>query len=235
VAVFVAGVTAGFTGFGFNLVAVPLLVLVMSTKDAVAITLLLGMLASGIVAASSSFRNEIEPRLLALLMAGSVPGIVAGTFAFSHAEPRVLRLFIGVIAFASAVFVFAQRLHTRPVRIGESLGVGFVSGSLAATTSTGGPPVVAYVLATTREAARARGTILAQIALVSALTIAGFALHGQLTADQLADAVRLAPAVLAGVALGSYGFRRTDPVVHRRAAYGALLATGISGLVVAIR
>ena len=61
VAVLLAALAAGFSGFGFNVVAVPLLALVLPVKDAVTIGLVLGLLATGFSALLALRRDQINP------------------------------------------------------------------------------------------------------------------------------------------------------------------------------
>lgn len=235
-AVGAAALAAGFTGFGFNLVAAPLLLSVFEPKDVVPITLLLGLLTSSLVAATAGKRREIDVPLLGLLMAGSLPGLLLGTFAFAALDPDALRNLIGGTAVVCAALVlFARPISPRPARTGESILVGVLSGSLAGSTGTGGPPVVAYLTMTTHEAARLRGTILGHVSLASLLALLGLALHGDVTSAQIAESVKLVPAVVGGLVAGSYLFRRSPAAVYLWTTRVSLISAAVIGAVAAIR
>src|SRR5207253_5269137 len=96
-AVLGAAAAAGFSGFGFNLVAVPLLALVLPVKDAVKISLLLELLGSSVSAVVALRRSQVHLRLLVLMLLGSVPGLVVGTAAYLALDQQGLRITIGVV------------------------------------------------------------------------------------------------------------------------------------------
>lgn len=230
-----ASIAAGFTGFGFNLVAVPLLAFVFLPKDAVIIALVLGLVVSGLSALLAATRHEIDHRVVLLLTLGSIPGLVLGTVLFRSIDGSALRVLIGAITAACALLFLVQRNpRRRDAHAAGSLGAGLVGGTLAATTGTGGPPVVAYLMVTATEDVRVRGTVLAHVALVSLFALSAHASTGQLSTHQLEESLRLLPAVLVGLAIGSHLFRRAPGFVYRLVANSTLLLVGIAGVVVAI-
>lgn len=234
-AVWSASIAAGFTGFGFNLLAVPLLALVFLPKDAVIIALVLGLVVSGLLAALAARRREIDLRVVLLLTAGSVPGLALGTALFRYIDGSALRIAIGAItAGCAALFLIHRSPKPRQARTGESLGVGLLGGALAATTGTGGPPVVAYLMVTATDGVRVRGTVLAHVALVSLLALSAHASNGQLSTNQLEEALKLVPAVLIGLAIGSHLFRRAPGTIYRQVANSTLLLVGVAGIVLAV-
>jgi uncharacterized membrane protein YfcA len=234
-AVWSASIAAGFTGFGFNLVAVPLLALVFLPKDAVIIALLLGALVSGSLAVVAAQRREIDLRLVWLLTLGSVPGLILGTLLFRHLHSSGLRIFIGAITVVCALLLLIRRSRTqRPAGAGSSLGVGLVGGTLAATTGTGGPPVVAYLMSTGADGAKVRGTVLSHVALVSLLALLAHTARGQVSSHQLEESLKLVPAVVIGLPIGSHLFRRTSGSVYRHVATLTLLVIGVAGVLVAV-
>jgi uncharacterized membrane protein YfcA len=235
-AILVASIAAGFTGFGFNLVAVPLLALVLSPEDAVIVALVLGAIVSLVLATVAMRHREVDYQCLTLLAIGSLPGSVIGTSLFRYLEGGGLRIGIGLITAASAILLFVRPAPTHHPRIRYgSLGVGLVGGVLAATTGTGGPPVVIYLMAHEPEGQRVRGTVLAYGAIVSLIALLAHAVRGQLESSQMRTSLDLVPALAIGLPLGFHLFRRASGHTYRRIATSTLLIVGIVGIVVAAR
>ena len=236
VAVLVAAMAAGFSGFGFNVVAVPLLALVLPVKDAVTIGLVLGLLATGFSAILALRRDQVNLRLLIVLLIGSLPGLFVGTAVFRLLDAQSLRLMIGVLtACLPLVFMLTRLSRPRAVRTSEALSVGFVGGSFAATTGTGGPPIVVYLLATVREATKLRGTIVGHVAVVTLLALLLHAIQGQITSSQLTQSARLSPAVAVGLVLGTLLFRVAPNKVYRQSVKVILVLVSVAGLALALR
>jgi uncharacterized membrane protein YfcA len=235
-AVLGAAAAAGFSGFGFNVVAVPLLALVLPVKDAVTIALVLGLLATGVSASLALRRSQVHLRLLALLLLGSMPGLVVGTAAYLTLDQQALRITIGVATACFPLLYLIPRL-TRPraIRARETVGVGFVGGSFAATTGTGGPPIVMYLLTTLRDTAVLRGTILSHVAAVTVLALIAHGIQGQVSAGQLSQAARLAPAAIVGLVAGSLLFGRVSARTYQNSLRVILVLVSVSGLMLAIR
>jgi uncharacterized membrane protein YfcA len=235
-AVLSAAAAAGFSGFGFNLVAVPLLAFVLPVKDAVTIGLMLGVLATSVSAALALRRSQVHLRLLALLLLGSIPGLIVGTVAYLVLNEQGLRITIGVATACFPLLYLMPRLSKpRAIRARESVSVGFVGGSFAATTGTGGPPIVMYLLTTLRDATVLRGTILGHVAAVTVLALAAHGIQGQISTGQLSESARLAPAALVGLVAGSLLFRRVSARAYQNSLRVILAVLSVSGLALAIR
>ena len=235
-AVLSAATAAGFCGFGFNLVAVPLLALVLPVKDAVTISLVLGLLATSVSAVIALRRSQVHLRLLALMLLGSIPGLVVGTAAYLWLDQQGLRITIGIATACFPLLYLVPRLsRPRAIKAHESLGVGFLGGSFAATTGTGGPPIVMYLLTTLRDARVLRGTILGHVAAVTVLALVAHGVQGQISPEQLSESARLAPAAVIGLVVGSLLFTRVSPRAYQASLRVILVLVSFSGLMLALR
>jgi uncharacterized membrane protein YfcA len=217
-------------------ITVPLLALILSAQDAVTIGLILGLVATGFPAILALRQQEVHLRILGFLLVGSLPGLIIGTAAFRLLSAHGLRITIGVLtACLPLIFTLTRFSRPRKVRVGEALGVGLVGGSLAATTGTGGPPVVVYLLTTVQEAAKLRGTILGHVTLVTALALAAHGIQGQISSTQLAQSLRLAPVTIIGLFVGSIFFRRISQRAYRISIRLLIIVVSVAGLILAAR
>jgi len=208
IGIFVAGLLVGFTGFGFNLLAVPFLALLIPTKDAVIVALFVGAAVS--VCLSMLLRQHVHVRVLAGLLAASLPGLAIGAVVFAHVSSDILRLIIGILTLVFSVFLIRREPTYVPATPRPVLGIGagLLSGTLTVTTGMGGPPIVAYLMVGLGNVAGVRATLVLYTGLVSIAALAILAVTGDIGREQTVQAARLVPIGLAGLGLGVLLFRR---------------------------
>ncbi|TDE14986.1 sulfite exporter TauE/SafE family protein [Jiangella asiatica] len=232
IAIFVSGFLVGFTGFGFNLLAVPALALLTPAKDAVIVTLFLGTVVN--VVMTVAYRRHVEVRVAAVLIAASVPGLLFGTVLFSLMTPGVLRVVIGAL---TVVFAVVLLLRKAPVAVTPrklvTAGTGLLSGALTSTTGMGGPPVAAYLVSGVAEVDRVRATLMFYTAMASVAALALLGVSGDVSSGQMIQAAQLAPFGLAGVVAGALVFRKF-PHLYVRAVALTLVLVGAGGFLVAV-
>lgn len=220
--VFAAGIVRGFAGFGFSALSVAGLALLVSPAEVVPAIFMLEVLASltllrGVLA-------EIDWPWLGSLVLGNVLFIPLGIVLLAWLPETPLRLAIGALLLAAAL----MQLRGRGVALAPTpavrLAVGAVSGFANGIAAIGGI-AVAVLLSTTQLAPAAlRATLIALFlftdvyalacaALVSSGTGAPSELLGQRT---LAWAAWMAPAMLAGIAVGRRSFAGISPERFRR-------------------
>ena len=136
--IFLAGLTYGLTGFGFALVAVPLLMILLPPQAVVPIQLLLASL-TGIVVVYEA-RQWVRLKQIWPLMLAGIIGIPLGTYLLTVLDTNVLKIFIGaVISLSALAFFFGFQRPIRNERL-ASAPIGFISGVLNGSTGMSGPP-----------------------------------------------------------------------------------------------
>lgn len=202
-AVVVGAFVQGAAGFGFALVAAPLVALV--EPDAVPVALL--MIALGV----NSFtlvrdRAAAEVRLAGWALLGSIPGSVAGALVVDAAGDRALDWWVAAIVLALVGLSVARPdFGATPRALG---GAGLVSGFCGTVSSVGGPPVA---LALQHEPSRtARGTLAAYFLPSAVISIASLAAFGAVERQAVLFGVAAIPAAGLGFALSSPLVRHLD-------------------------
>ncbi|WP_253859353.1 sulfite exporter TauE/SafE family protein [Prauserella alba] len=135
----VAAFLGGMTGFGFNIVATPLLlVLGVAPATAVSVTLTIALVTR--LQVVHRLRQFIRwPRALPLTLA-SLPGLLVGASVGGALDPEYLRIGTGAMVLIAAPIMLFTRPRAQggsPVRYAVS---GFAGGALATTTSLNGIP-----------------------------------------------------------------------------------------------
>lgn len=227
--VFAASVLRGFTGFGFALAAVPLLSLALPPANVVPFVTVLQVLigAAGLRAAW----RLCDWRAVLGLGPGFVLGVPVGLIALTEFPPNRLRLVIGILIALSVVLLWRRmRLPPRPSR-GVTLAAGLVSGTMNGLSSMGGPPVVVYLMALSRDAAVIRASSIVYFLFAAIVTAIPMAARGLVDRDVLVWSVASIPVMLLGSALGTWAFDHAPPDYHRLTALVvlSLLAAALIG------
>ncbi len=138
-----AGFGQGLTGFGFGLIAMPLLPVFMTLREAAALTVLLNLVVCGIMFLSTRVHYSWRQGLSVVL--GACAGLPAGVYMLVALKEIVLLRILGgvMLALAGNELLLAQ---TKSVPLSPRLGFpfGLLSGGLSGAFNMGGPPAVAY-------------------------------------------------------------------------------------------
>ena len=234
-AVAVSAFLAGTSGFGFGLVATPVLLLLGFSVPFVVTVNLLVVVATR-VSVGIRLRRSLDHRRSALLVAAAVPGLYLGARVLDSVDQDELKVAAGlaVAALAAASLLVGSR-EARPAGRAVALAAGFAGGFLGTTTSLVGV-VPALVFARARLAA---ATFFADMAVyqlaAAAIGLGLLAANGRVSGDAfLAFAIWL-PGVLAGNLLGTtVGLRLPHRAFHAvtlgfACAAGILTAATASG------
>ncbi len=230
--VFIAAALQRAVGFGFALLAVPLLAFVVPTKSAVIIVFLNGT----VICAWLSFHlsQEIKWPTTRRLGLGAVVGAPIGVIILSVISAGTLRLVLGVTTCLAAIWIIvsSRLLNPEPVvpRRSTTFAMGFVSGGHQYVAGH----KWAFSSLQLRRAGfhgdRFRATISAVFLLSNLIGLPLLALAGLITAFDLALAASALVSCMVGVVLGARisgrmehitlrTGRRPPPFGHRPAHY----------------
>jgi uncharacterized protein len=223
---FVAALVQAVTGFGFALVAVPLLTLVIGPQDAVicASTASLAMT----LRLCWTNRSLVDWPITRRLLGWTLLGMPFGLLLLRTLADSALAVIIAVVVLGCCLLVW--RRWTIPAVGLPAAVVGVVTGVLATATGTNGPPLVAAVHSTGVSPAVFRATM---AALLSGCGVVGVGLwigSGVVTAT---DWVRVAfglPVCFAGAWIGRRLVARVDAVRFRQIVLSALVASSAVAL-----
>jgi uncharacterized membrane protein YfcA len=218
-----AGVAAGAalqsaTGFGFSIVAAPLVFAVVEPEEAVGLMIVLGSLVNVLTLASERRRPRPVLRECAVLLAFALPGAVAGVAVLRALDPVALQAAVsaGVIATLAA-----RRLaRGRPAPAWAGPAAGLAAGGLTTSTTTAGPPLIAYLLGRRLEPAQMRDTM--TVCFLGLSVVAVIALWATGTRGAVPDA-GLVAVLVPVVAAGHLAGRRLFAALVRSSRYEAVL------------
>lgn len=216
-------------GFGFSLVAAPLLTLFISPIKVVVIMTLLSLVNNLFML--NDTRGSLRYKLILPLVTGSMVGLPIGVYILGHLEPKLLKALVGVV-----VIIFAVIL-TPGIRLPLSwsryvlLPTGLVSGVIHASTSLGGPPVVVALASQKIEKNIFRATTTSLFLLMNIGILPVMAWQGLLDWSTVKIALINLPALCIGTWIGMLLSHHVPEALFRRL---VLIAVFWMGLMIVI-
>jgi uncharacterized membrane protein YfcA len=144
------------TGFGFSIVAAPLVFAAFEPEEAVGLLILLSALVNLLTLVSERRRPRPVVRECAVVLVFALPGAVAGVALLQALDPVALQIAVSVGVVATLI---ARRLAKRRTPAWGGPIAGFASGALTTSTTTAGPPLIVYLLGRGLEPAQVRDTV----------------------------------------------------------------------------
>jgi uncharacterized protein len=243
-----AGVAAGAalqsaTGFGFSLVAAPLVFAAVGPPEAVGLLIVLSVEVNLLTLATERRRPRPLGREAAVIVLWSIPGALAGVAVLRALDPLALQVAVSVGVVATlAARRFAPRPRSSPARAPTPRPrwaaplTGLAAGGLTTSTNTAGPPLLVHLLGRGIEPERVRDTL--TTCFMGLCVIGAAALLATGTDDAIPDATLLA-VMVPTVALGHLAGRPAFARLARGGSYepvltGVLIVAILGGLVAAI-
>jgi uncharacterized protein len=227
-AVFLAAIVRGFSGFGFSLLSITAISLILPVAQIVPSIFLLEIAAS--INLIPSIWREIHWRSLTWLMVGYVIGLPIGGYALIHAPEAPAQIVLGIFVIGTAILMLRGfHLERTPGRA-ASTATGTASGLLNGAFGIGGPPVVLFYFSTPGAAAIGRASIIFFFLFTDLLGVGYFATQGIVTTQSFVQSLVWLPALLVGVWIGAHGFRRLKQETFRRWVLVILIALAVLGI-----
>jgi uncharacterized membrane protein YfcA len=230
--ILIAGFTQGFTGFGSALIMLPLLTMLMGVKTVVPLVVLLGACINVILL--FQVHRYIEWKRIRILIVASVPGILCGVYILKAMSTSFLEMAIGVLLVAFPSYLLSKGVPKREIPEGWAWPVGFLSGVLGGSISTGGPPVIIYVAMQPWGKLSIKSTLVGFFLATSMAIGIVQAANGLMTGEVLTSFAAGLPALVTGVLAGSFFFSRVQSGTYRKVLNILLILLGVFMLVKAI-
>jgi uncharacterized protein len=216
------------TGFGFALVAVPLLAVVTDPQRAVVSVTAVSLLLSAW--AGWRHRAAIDREAVVGYTWTGLLGMPFGLLVLLVLPSSTLAILVGVVVLLA---VAAMLLRVRVTGRGWQVAAGLLGGALLTSTGMNGPPIVIGLDARALTPAAFRATLQAIFGLQGIVAVGLFAVSGLLDAQVALLAIAYAVALPIGWGLGSLVFDRLTPGAFRVGVLGMLTLSAVVALVTA--
>lgn len=159
IAVFIAAVVRGYSGFGFSMISAVSLTLVLPPAEVIPVVLLLEVIASSWLL--PQVWRKIDWASLAPLSAGVVLGTPIGLWALASIPATPMRAAIALVVIGFVTLMWRGWHQSRIPQTGSIALIGAISGILNGSTTMGGPPVILFYLSGPAGAAVSRASMIA--------------------------------------------------------------------------
>lgn len=221
-----AAATQSITGFGFALVVVPSLALLLGPKVAVVAMSSIGV--PLVIWNAIRWRRDLLWREAITTSVAALFGMPVGLLVLTHTDDRVLTAVIGITILVLTMWLW------RGLRLPEGrsteLVAGFTSGALATSVGTNGPPLVIAFQAVGLEPKAFRATLQACFCGQGAVALALFWSQGLVVHDVGVAFLVGAPAAVAGALIGDRIAPRVQEGPFRAAVLTLLTLAGALAL-----
>ncbi|HYZ05041.1 MAG: sulfite exporter TauE/SafE family protein [Actinomycetota bacterium] len=220
VAVAAGAVIQGSIGFGYALIAVPAMVLLLPW--AVPVTPLFLALPMTLLMSAREWRS-IDLGGFALITAGRLFGTVAGVVLLVLTPKGYLSVLTGLLILTAALGSFLK--PTFEVNKRTRLAGGVASGVVGTVAALGGTPLA--LVYQDRSGAELRSTLAISFVVGIAMSLVGLGLAGQVEGRQVILALHLLPCMLVGLWVSRWVVERLDERWLRPAVLTFAAAAGL--------
>ena len=224
--VFVAAWQQSLSGFGFSLVAMPLLVQLVGIR-----------VAAPLVAASALTLNIIntirwrasidvsEIKRLGVWMVLGIPLGIWGIFALNE---TIVKTGLGILLVSYALFALFKPDQLPTISRRWAYPAGFLAGVLGGAYNTSGPPLILYGSLRNWPHRRFRAVLQSLFGFAASLIVLGHISMGHYTRPVLMQTLAALPALLLGILTGAMLDRHIKPHHLARWITLATLLLGVS-------
>jgi uncharacterized protein len=214
VVAFLAGFIQGLSGFGSVLLSLPLMVLFLDIREAIALVNLMGVILTVVLIVQ--LRAHWEWGKIIPLLVGALPGIPVGVYLLKRMDPVHVQVILGMVLVAYAIYGLLFRLPIGKVGGLWAYVFGFFAGGLGGAISASGPSVIVYtsLQAWTKDQIK---VTLQGFFIITGLLIGVFhAVNGLTTDGVIRNFLVSIPTLLAGTWLGSMLYGKFKEEGYRR-------------------
>jgi uncharacterized membrane protein YfcA len=227
------------TGFGFVLVAGPLVVAALPPEEAITSLLGLGIVTSSLTLLTEGRKPDPLWREAGGLLAWGTGGAIAGTFVLAQLDTTALQLLVSCTVIVALAARHRAKSNNFLAKGSDPLGklpvAGLAAGVLTTTTSANGPPLLLYLLERRVGAARMRDSLSVLFIGFAALGIAALAVgNADLALPDDTVTLALPAAAAVGHVAGRPLFARLAESRYDTVVTALLLVSVVTGAVVAL-
>ena len=212
--IFGAAIVRGYSGFGFSLLAIIALSVLLPPAEIVPSIFLMEIVAS--VHLLPGVWRDIHWRALLWLSVGALLGTPFGVYALAHVPAAPMTLALALFVLIAAILLsrgYALKSLPGPA---ATFATGTASGLFNGGFGIGGPPVILFFFSSPAGHAAGRASMIAFFLITDVMGLAWQASSGLLTVTTVWRAVLFLPALIGGIWLGNRGFLKADPAGFRR-------------------
>ena len=212
--VFGAAFVRGYSGFGFSLLAISSMALVLQPAAIIPSIFMMEIAAS--VSLLPSIFREVHWRALRLLWFGCLICTPVGVQLLAALPVAPMKIALGIAVLGAAALLWSGYSRRSMPTSAETVLTGGVAGLLNGAFGIVAPPVIVFFFNSPAGAAVSRASLITFFIGTDAIGIAFLAQRGLVTLDGFYRFLTLVPALILGQWLGARSFKSADPAEFRR-------------------
>ena len=225
---FLAGVIRGFSGFGLSAVLVASAAFVIAPKLIIPTAQTMEVIAS--VALIPTVWRDVNWKWLAPMGAAYVISIPVGVAALAYLPEATIRMGGCLLLLVATLCLLLNRRPGLPDGLGLRFGTGLVAGFFAGASSLGGMVASVMLFAVSVPPKNLRATLIVLFFGSALYSLSWGAWHGVVTQGTFVRAAWLALPLLAGIAVGTRGFKNVSDTVFRQGVVMLLASLSVAGI-----
>ena len=221
----IAAVLQSISGFGFSLLAMPLLSIFVDIQDAVVIATLCGIFTNAV-----HLRKDfqlVERSIARRISLSALIGMPLGVVVISVFSATHMRAIIGAVIVV-LVFLMMRNFILKTENTNVDIVLGAFSGLLATSVSTNGPPLVFLLQSKQLDPWRLRATLAYVFTISGCASFIVLMIAGKGSIEAFQYAMLSLPAMYLGTVVGRKARLRVTQEAFKRLMYVLLLATAVS-------
>jgi uncharacterized membrane protein YfcA len=222
---FLSALVTSFAGFGFAMISVPLLAILLPVKLAVALQFPYSM--GLFVYQAWRYRDHFKWDYAKPFFGGTLIGLTIGAFLLNYLPEVLLKRVLAIIVALVVVANFSGASRRMSERFSKTpwLGriCGLISGSFLGAYNVGAPPMVVYIRSVSHEPLVIKSFIATVFSIQFVILTGVYGATGMFTWSGLLTSAAFLPAVIVGALLGFRLFRYASNNSYRMAVDAILL------------
>jgi uncharacterized membrane protein YfcA len=222
---FFSAIIQGTLGFGFSLIAIPLLSFFMPMSLITPILICYSFILN-ISVLSQEYKSVKAGEIIVLVICGSLT-IPLGAAALKYLDPSVLKLAVGALITVAAINMLkGATIKFRNQHLAQAI-FGSISGLMNGSLSLSGPPAALYFQNLKLEKSKFRANYSLYALLTNIFAISTMFAVGLLNTNALINIGKLSPSVIMGVILGIYAASKINENRYRKSALLLITVMGV--------
>ncbi|MDO9576764.1 MAG: sulfite exporter TauE/SafE family protein [Candidatus Cloacimonadales bacterium] len=225
----VSALLQGLSGFGFSILAVPLITLFIAPKTAVPILMLYSIIINIVVLYSA--RKEVDIKKIWILLLAGIIGLPFGARLLVTLDGNILKVGIGIlILIFGTLLLLGYRKELKHEKI-AMIPIGIISGLLSGSISISGPPIIIFLANKQLGKHSFRGNLALYFFLLNIFTIPVFFLNGLFTKEVISYSITFLPGLIVGVIVGNLLSHKVQEQHFQKFTLALLMIMGVLAIV----
>lgn len=225
----VAGFMRGYVGVGSGMLMAPVFAIIFGPLDTVVMIILIELVVT--VQLLPSVHRLIEWRVVVPMGIAAAVFMPAGTWLLVTIDAELMARGIAFVVLVFVLLLMTGWRYQGDKRLGVTLVVGSISGTLMAATSLGNPPVMLYLLYSSDTAAVNRANFTGYFGITLIILLSIMIAKDLVAINAVLQAAMILPVFAAGAWIGARYFRKSSEDKYRQVALGLLLCVAVFGII----